>query len=55
MSTYEVNDKLLASAARVASQLGGWYEQGAWRFPTVALKEQFEDYLDRASSLTACE
>ena len=27
-------------------ELGAWFERGAWRFPTVAAKEEFERRLE---------
>jgi hypothetical protein len=27
--------------AKLAKKWGGWFERGAWRFPTVWHKEQF--------------
>lgn len=33
---------------QLLKELGAWYEQGAWRFPSVYAKERF---IDRAAAL----
>ncbi len=36
-----------SEVAEAARHLGAWYERGAWRFPTVHAKEQFQRRVGR--------